>query len=204
MLPDTYQMPEKAAIFELRERASRFIAYTFPIQTEEEGRQRLNELKKEHYAAVHHCWAYILEPDRALQKSSDDREPAGSAGKPILRAILASGLTNCMVVVVRYFGGKLLGVPRLIAAYGGSAESSIQLAGTCERRVFAVYQMELPFERHHEVIRLFKQFNIRFQPLAYDNWQGLNFELKPSLESSFLAKLGELDLPPVECIRNEK
>ncbi|MCX6185375.1 MAG: YigZ family protein [Bacteroidetes bacterium] len=107
---------------EYKDKGSRFITFVYHINNEIEAKEKINFLKKEHPSANHHCWALVLGNDKEFQKSSDDREPNNTAGKPILRAIVAKELTFVLVVVVRYFGGKLLGVPGLINAYGTSTQ----------------------------------------------------------------------------------
>ena len=112
-----YYTIEKPAYAEYKDRGSRFLAYAFPAQSVEEFKKRLRELKEEHPRAAHHCAAYRLGADGQTFRASDDGEPSGSAGKPILGQIDSKELTNTAVVVVRYFGGTLLGVPGLINAY---------------------------------------------------------------------------------------
>ena len=121
LFTDTYKTIVDKSQGEFKDKGSKFIALAFEVNTEEEVKNILAEIKKEHYNAAHHCYAYILTPSKQIQKSNDDREPNNTAGKPILRAILSHNLTNTLVVVVRYFGGKLLGVPGLIQAYGEAA-----------------------------------------------------------------------------------
>ncbi len=203
-LPDEFVTVTVAHSAELKERSSRFIAYVFPLETEEQAKAALNQLKKEHYSAAHHCWAFVLNPDASFQKSSDDREPSGTAGKPILRAILSAGLTNVMVVVVRYFGGKLLGVPGLIAAYGQSAELVLQEANKKQKKLRHIYQVLLGYEHQHQLIRVLKQAELKFYPCAEAESEGIIFEVSPSKNAQVLQKIKEELLLEPKYIRDEK
>ena len=128
MTPDFYNTIEKPATAEFKDRGSKFLAYVYPVQLIEEFKIRLADLKKEHPKAVHHCFAYRLGTDKNNFRVSDDGEPSGTAGRPILGQIDSKELTNVVIIVVRYFGGTLLGVPGLINAYKTSASMVLQTA----------------------------------------------------------------------------
>ena len=113
----TYYTIEKPSVAEFKDRGSKFIAYAFPITDVIEFKEKLSALKKEHPKAVHHCFAYRMGLDGINFRVSDDGEPSGTAGRPILGQIDSKQITNVLIVVVRYFGGTLLGVPGLINAY---------------------------------------------------------------------------------------
>ncbi|TAG99687.1 MAG: YigZ family protein [Sphingobacteriales bacterium] len=120
---------------DFRDRGSKFFGYAYPVDTPEDCKLRLQALKKEHPKASHFCLAWRMGPDGEQHRVSDDGEPSGSAGKPIEGQILSSGLTNVMVVVVRYFGGSLLGVPGLINAYKTAAAEAIAQCTIVEKNV---------------------------------------------------------------------
>jgi uncharacterized YigZ family protein len=124
---NVYYTIEKESVAEFKDRGSRFLAYAFPVQNTDDFKKRLKALKEEHPKAAHHCFAYRIGNDNNVFRSGDDGEPSGSAGKPILGQIDSKGLTNTAIVVVRYFGGTLLGVPGLINAY--KMVSSLAFAG---------------------------------------------------------------------------
>src|SRR6185312_5524542 len=111
---------------DFRDRGSKFLAYAYPIQTPQDVRDYLHELKKEHPKAAHHCYAYRIGTGGIQFRANDNGEPSGSAGKPILGQIDSLGLTNVLVVVVRYFGGSLLGVPGLINAYKTATAQALE------------------------------------------------------------------------------
>jgi uncharacterized YigZ family protein len=149
----------QAAVAEFKDRGSKFIAYVFPIVTTDDFKMRLQELKKEHPKAVHHCFAYRLGTDGNNFRSSDDGEPAGTAGKPILGQIDSKELTNVAIVVVRYWGGTLLGVPGLINAYKTAASLALQVTPILQKQVEVMYSVEFDYTQMHEVLQILKQFN---------------------------------------------
>ncbi|RZL34499.1 MAG: YigZ family protein, partial [Pedobacter sp.] len=117
LFDDSYKTINGAAEGIFRDKGSKFIAYAYPIRSEEEIKPLINNLRSEHAKARHFCYAYRLTPDRSVYRINDDGEPSGTAGRPILNCLLSEDLTNIIIVVVRYFGGTLLGVPGLINAY---------------------------------------------------------------------------------------
>lgn len=191
LFSDSFKTLTKPAEGEFKDRGSRFIALLFPVKTEDEAREHIKKIKNEHHAAAHHCWALVLGSDQSFQKSSDDREPAGTAGKPILRVLLSLGVTNVLAVVVRYFGGKLLGVPGLIHAYGEAVKEALNSANIVEMTLYDVYFVPCSYQNQHELIRILKLFLVKFQPSTKDNEPGIIFEVKPSqinqLEKQILA-----------------
>jgi len=158
-LPDSnfFQTIEKQSIAEFKDRSSRFIAYAFPIFSADDFKKKLKELKEEHSKAVHHCFAYRIGNDGNNFRSSDDGEPSGSAGRPILGQIDSKGLTNTAVIVVRYFGGTLLGVPGLINAYKTSASFALQLTPIIKKPVLINYRLQFDYTILNDVMRLIKK-----------------------------------------------
>ena len=144
---------------EFKDRSSRFIAHAFPVQSVDEFKKRLKELKEEHPKAAHHCFAYRVGTDGNNFRSSDDGEPSGSAGKPILGQIDSKGLTDIAVVVVRYFGGTLLGVPGLINAYKTSTSLALQLAPVTEKAILVEYELEFDYTLMNEVMIFVKRYS---------------------------------------------
>ena len=122
---------------QVRERASRFLAFAFPIVSEQAFKERAEAIAKEHHRARHHCYAWVLGPEGERTRAHDAAEPAGTAGRPILRPIQGAGLTDCAVVVARYFGGTLLGKGGLVRAYGDAAAVALA-ANTIVEKVIVV------------------------------------------------------------------
>jgi uncharacterized YigZ family protein len=142
---------------DFRDRGSKFLAYAWPVKCPADVKERLQFLKKEHPKAVHHCYAYRLGTDGSQYRANDDGEPGGSAGKPILGQIDSLGLTNVMVVVVRYFGGTLLGVPGLINAYKSVTAGALQSVATTEKLIETMVQVNFDYPAMGEVLYLLKQ-----------------------------------------------
>jgi len=155
----TYQTIAQTSLAEFKDRGSRFLAYAYPIASVEEFKEKLLLLKKEHLKAVHHCFAYRIGVDNNIFRVSDDGEPSGTAGKPILGQIDSKQLTNVLIVVVRYFGGTLLGVPGLINAYKSAAAMALQLTPFVQKPVMAHWQVTFDYTQMNEVMRWLKAFN---------------------------------------------
>ena len=153
---DFYYTIEKPAIAEFKDRGSKFIAYAFPISTVEQFREKLAKLKKEHPKATHHCFAYRLGKDKNIFRVSDDGEPSGSAGKPILGQIDSKELTDVVVFVIRYFGGTLLGVPGLINAYKTSTALALQLTPFVMKFITERYTLQFDYTQMNEVMNVIR------------------------------------------------
>lgn len=120
-----YKTVYQGANAEIVEKKSRFIADVFPVSSEEEAMECLEKIKKQYWDARHHCWAYVIREERTLERCSDDGEPSGTAGKPILEVIKGSQIENALVVVTRYFGGTLLGTGGLVRAYTAASREGL-------------------------------------------------------------------------------
>lgn len=154
-----YQTIDRQGFAEFKDRGSRFLSYAFPISTPDDFKQQLQLLKKEHPKAVHHCFAYRLGLDGNQFRVSDDGEPSGSAGKPILGQIDSKELTDIGVIVVRYFGGTLLGVSGLINAYKSSSAMALQMIPVIQKPIEIIYDVNFDYTTMNEVMMVVKQFN---------------------------------------------
>jgi uncharacterized YigZ family protein len=150
---------ETSAVAEFKDRGSKFLAYSFPLKNVDDFKIRLQALKKEHPKAVHHCFAYRIGTDGNNFRSSDAGEPSGTAGKPILGQIDSKNLTDILIVVIRYFGGTLLGVPGLINAYKTSASLVLQCTPILQKAVEVNYELQFNYTEMNEVMRIIKQYN---------------------------------------------
>lgn len=135
MMRDSYRTIKKPAEGYYTEKRSRFLAFAMPVRTVEEVKERVQEYRKQYYDARHVCWAYMLGVERLVCRSNDDGEPSSTAGKPILGQIKANGLTDILIVVVRYFGGIELGTSGLMVAYRAAAAAAIAAAEIVEQTV---------------------------------------------------------------------
>lgn len=155
--PDYYLTIEKTAMAEYKDRGSKFLAFVYPVQTADDCKLNLQQLKKEHPKAVHHCFAYRLGWDGNQFRVSDDGEPSGTAGRPMLGQIDSKQLTNTQVVVVRYFGGTLLGVPGLIQAYKSATAMALQLVPIVQKPIEVLYELHFDYTLMNDVMMVIKQ-----------------------------------------------
>ncbi len=156
---DFYFTIDNGGVAEYKDRGSKFLAYSHPLKSLAEFKKYLQLLKKEHPKAAHYCFAYRIGIDGNNFRTSDDGEPAGTAGKQILGQIDSKNLTDILLVVVRYFGGTLLGVPGLIAAYKTSASLVLQCTATVQKAVEVNYLLHFDYTVMHDVMLILKQFN---------------------------------------------
>lgn len=153
----TYKTITSPTTSDFRDRGSKFFGFAYPISTVDEAKEHIKALKKEHPKAVHYCVGYRLGTDGTEYRASDDGEPSGSAGKPILGQIDSMGLTNVLVVVVRYFGGTLLGVPGLINAYKTATEQALAQAEVIEKQIEQKVTIAFDYPAMNDVMQLLKQ-----------------------------------------------
>lgn len=153
-----YYTIEQQGVAEFKDKGSRFIAYAFPITNIESFKEQLANIKKDHPKATHHCFAYRLGLDGTVFRMSDDGEPSGSAGRPILGQIDSKSLTNVLIIVVRYFGGTLLGVPGLINAYKTSAALVLQVTPFVKKPVMVNYRLQFDYPLMNDIMVTLKRF----------------------------------------------
>ncbi len=157
MFSDTYKTIDSEAKGLFKDRGSRFIAIAVPVTSQEEIKRRLEELRKEYHDARHHCFAWVLTPDRQAWRVNDDGEPSGTAGRPILGQINSRELTNILVVVIRYFGGTLLGVSGLINAYRTAAADALDNSSVVERHLTDSWMITFPYTSMNDVMKVLKE-----------------------------------------------
>lgn len=143
-----------------KEKNSKFFGYTFPISSEEEIKSHIYNLRKKHFGAGHFCFAYQLGIDTIYLRTNDDGEPSNSAGIPIYGQIQSFGLTNVLVVVVRYFGGVKLGVGGLISAYKTAAQMAIEESEIVEKTIYTHFLVSFDYKNMNKVMRIIKEKNL--------------------------------------------
>ncbi len=153
-----YSTIEQEGVAEFKDKGSKFLAYSFPLTDAKEFKQILQKLKKEHPKAAHFCLAYRIGTDGNNFRSMDDGEPAGSAGKPILGQIDSKEITDVIIIVVRYFGGTLLGVPGLINAYKTAATMALQVVPIVRKPILRKYNLQFDYTQMNEVLVILKQY----------------------------------------------
>lgn len=156
MFEDSYKTIAKPAEGSYSEKRSKFLAYAFPVQSEQEVKQRLVEIQKKHWDARHHCYAYILGAHKDAYRMNDNGEPSGTAGRPIYGQLLSKDLTNTLVIVVRYFGGIKLGVSGLQNAYKVAAKEALDTAVIEERTVQETYRVTFEYVKMNDIMQILK------------------------------------------------
>ncbi len=192
MDPFYYYTIEQPSMAEFKDRGSKFLAFAYPAKNIETCKKLLAQLKKEHGKAVHHCLAYRLGVDGSTFRVSDDGEPAGSAGRPILGQIDSKELTNVFVVVVRYFGGTLLGIPGLINAYKTATALALQLSPIIKKPIEIPYELNFDYHQMNEVMLLVKHYNCSVVEQTAQLFIQLHIGIPKNRLDEVLEKLGAL------------
>jgi uncharacterized YigZ family protein len=177
---DHYLTITEPAVGEFRDRGSKFFAYAYPVYNEKEWQTHLEALRKEHFKARHHCYAFRLGLDKNNFRANDDGEPSGTAGRPILGQIDALGLTYVLVVVVRYFGGTLLGTSGLINAYKLAAADALQNAQVIERTVEDVYLLDFDYGLMSQVMNVLKKLELDIVAQVFDEKAKISVAIRQS------------------------
>ena len=175
-----------------REKGSKFMGFAFPVQTEAEISLQLRSVRKKHFDATHHCYAWVMGPDQRQKRTADDGEPSHSAGDPIMAAIRSRGLTNILVIVVRYFGGTKLGVGGLITAYRAAAEDTLLHSAIIEKDVTTAITIRYDYKATPEVMRLVKRFDARMISQDFGEIPQIEILLKIANESPFISEVSVL------------
>lgn len=156
MFEDTYKTIQAPSTGSYSEKRSKFLAYAFPVQSEQQVKECLTEIQKKHNDARHHCYAYILGPNKDAYRMNDNGEPSGTAGRPIHGQLLSKDLTNTLVIVVRYFGGIKLGVSGLQNAYKVAAKEALEAATIVEKTIDETYDVTFEYLQMNNVMQLMK------------------------------------------------
>ena len=181
-----------------KERSSKFLTYAYPVESEEEIKELLDALRKQYYDATHHCYAYRLGPQGEQFRANDDGEPSGTAGKPILGQLLSAKVTNCLVVVVRYFGGTKLGVSGLIQAYKESTAEVLAVSNIIEKTVDKIITIDFSYISMNGVMRVIKEMNPHIEEQVFDNLCTMRLRIRESEADILIAKLEKVEGVTVE------
>lgn len=193
MTEDSYLTLAASAEATLRERSSKFFAYAYPVRSEGEIKVLLDSLRKRYYDATHHCYAWRLGPKGESFRAYDDGEPSGTAGRPILGQMLSHGITDCLIVVVRYFGGTKLGVSGLIAAYKDSAAGVIAAAEITERTVDRTFKVCFPYEAMNDIMKIIKDEQPIVRLQEFGNLCTMTLSMRASRADGLLGKLQKVE-----------
>ena len=199
---DVYHTIEADAEALFKEKSSKFLCFAYPVTTEEQIRERLEVLYKKYYDATHHCYAWRLGPRGESFRANDDGEPSSTAGKPILGQLLSHEITDCLIVVVRYFGGTKLGVSGLIEAYKTSAAEVIAAAKVVERTVDERIEVRFSYMAMNEVMKVVKDLQPKIVEQCFDNLCTMTLTIRQSLSEQLLTRLSKVEGAQAEIMTN--
>ena len=192
-IKDTYNSIAAPSRGLFKDNGSRFIALAYPVETEAQIKEIVASLKKEYHDARHHCYAYRLGYKADVFRANDDGEPSGSAGRPILGQIDSRGLSDVLVVVVRYFGGIKLGIPGLIRAYKTSSEDALSQAAVVEKIAAVNYRVEFGYMAMNFVMKVLKDLKMEASDQQFDMRCSAVVRVRLSAERDFLLRMGDID-----------
>ncbi|SFB71355.1 uncharacterized protein, YigZ family [Flexibacter flexilis DSM 6793] len=193
MSEDTYLSIEAPAEGIYKEKGSKFLAFAYPVRTEEDVKQRLAELHKTYFDARHHCYAYRLGAKGERFRANDDGEPNHSAGDPILGQIKSRNLSDTLVVVVRYFGGTKLGVSGLIHAYKVATAEALDVAQVIEKIVTQHLQVHFDYGQMNEVMRIIKELDLQILGQTFDNQCEILLEIRQKQYETAQTRFEKID-----------
>ena len=199
---DEYLVPTAFGEDEFIEKKSRFIGRLWPVETEEAALEKIQEMKKQHYDATHNCWAYIIHGGAV--RFSDDGEPGGTAGMPMLQVLQREGLHNCVCVVTRYFGGGLLGAGGLVRAYTKGAKIAVDAAGKSMKRVWTVLYVPCPYTYYERVKLLVAECEGIIRTTDFGAEVELELLFAENVAETFLEKLTDMTAGTVEGMETGK
>jgi uncharacterized YigZ family protein len=189
LFDDTYKTILAPSEGTYSDRGSRFLGYAVPLSKEDDVKNIISGIQALHPKARHHCWAFRLTTDRSVFRLNDDGEPSGSAGRPILNTLLSYDLTNVIVIVVRYFGGTLLGVPGLIKAYKAATTEALNAARIIEKTVNDFYLLEFEYSALNEVMKIIKDHNLEVVTQNLDLTCAIKIAIRKSKVSQIIEAL---------------
>jgi len=199
---DTYKTLAGLSKGIYKDRGSRFLAFAYPVFSEEEIQPILLTLRKEYHDARHFCYAYRLGAEKEFFRTNDDGEPSSSAGKPILGQIVAYDLTNVLIVVVRYFGGTLLGVGGLINAYRAAAADALANARVLTKTINDIYELEFGYSSMNDVKKVIKEEKLTQVEQKFDSTCSITISVRKSRSKNVVERLGRIDGLRIRYLRS--
>lgn len=190
---DVYKTIEGTAECIYKQLSSKFFTFAYHVTSEEQIKGHLEELRKKYYDATHHCYAWRLGPRGEQSRANDDGEPSSTAGKPILGQLLSREVTDCLVVVVRYFGGTKLGVSGLIAAYKQSTSDVLDVATIVERTVDTIIEIQYSFVAMNGVMKIVKEMSPKVLAQEFDNLCVMRLAIRQSRAEQLIDKLSKTE-----------
>lgn len=201
LFEDTYLTIKEPSEGLFKDRGSKFLGLAFPVVSEEEIKKHLSELRKLHPGANHHCYAFRLGADKQSYRANDDGEPSNTAGKPILGQLQSKDLTNILIVVVRYFGGTLLGVSGLINAYKLAALDAIQNATIIENTINDIYEIQFDYIHMNSVMKLIKDEDLKILSQQSELTCILTFSVRKSNSTLVYDRMSKIEGLEIKFLR---
>ena len=199
---DEYLVPTGFGEDEFTEKKSRFIGRVWPVESEEEALEKIQEMKRQHYDATHNCWAYIIKG--GAMRFSDDGEPGGTAGNPMMQVLQREQLNNVVCVVTRYFGGVLLGAGGLVRAYTKGAKIAIDAAGKSMKRVWSVLYVPCPYSFYERVKLEVEAFGGIIRSTEFTSEVEMEILVAEAQAQPFLDRLTDMTAATVEGMETGK
>jgi len=201
VIKDTYLTIKDCSEGLYKDKGSKFIALVYPVGEEEEIKSIISKLRKDHHSARHHCYAWRLGAEMNSYRINDDGEPSGTAGKPIFGQIQSNNLTNILIVVIRYFGGTLLGVSGLINAYKKAAADAINNAEIISKQVEDIIEVSFDYSSMNDVMRLLKEEKLEMNDSVFNLSCKITVAVRQSLTATISEKLENIEKTKVKIIR---
>ena len=202
LFDDTYKTIAAKSEGIYKEKGSKFIALAYPVATEDEIKEIIAGLKKEYYDARHHCYAYILGPDKSAYRQNDDGEPSGTAGRPIYGQLLSKDVTNVLLVVIRYFGGIKLGVSGLINAYKTAAKDALDNNTIIEKTIDEKYRVTFDYTEMNSVMQILKDPFVQINNQSYEERYLIDYTIRRREADRINEALRKLREVKVETMHN--
>lgn len=191
-MEDSYRTFEKPSEGFFRDRNSRFLAFAYSVNSVDQVNEIFSLLKKKYHDARHHCYAYRINPEKEQYRLNDDGEPSGTAGKPIYNQLVANDLFNAVIVVVRYFGGTLLGTGGLINAYRSASTDAIIKGSIVTRYIENNYALKFPYSNLNAVMKILKEENLNVSNAHYEIECSINTSIRKGASQRILERLSVL------------
>ncbi|HAF30263.1 MAG TPA: YigZ family protein [Bacteroidales bacterium] len=200
---DEYLTISKPSEGLFKDRGSKFLAFAYPVSSEEEIKAIQEQLRSDYHDARHHCYAYMLGPEKEIFRINDDGEPSSTAGKPILGQIRSFDLTNILIVVIRYFGGTKLGVGGLINAYKTAAEEALKNAKIIKKTLHDIYVLKYEYPEMNEVMRIMKEEQIEHIDQNFELSCSITLSLRKADVDKVLSKFDRVENLKIEYLETK-
>lgn len=193
LFEDTYKTISEPVEGFFKDKGSKFISFIFPVSSENDVKDQLILLRELHPKANHHVYAYRFGLDKMRYRLSDDGEPSGSSGRPILNTLYSREITNVLVVVVRYFGGTLLGIPGLINAYRSATEDALDNAHIVEKYLFNLYELRFSYVQMNDVMKIVKELELPISEQVFEMECKMLVEVRTTLVERFITRCEKVE-----------